>query len=146
MNDAVLRAFYTMTPRERDRLSYDDPVTRAYIEKQIMLFPAFALPDPDHAVCIVGAVPLRGVAEIWMVTGEGFERQAKTVLRQGRALCGSIYQALNLYRMAMYCDADYPAAGRWARALGFEFETVLKRAGRNGCDAEVYLWPEKKEH
>ena len=144
MSLQVLHAFRSMTPRPADEWFFVNPAMRPWIEAQIMHFPSFALPDAESPVCIVGIVPTGSVAEVWMMTGAGFETQVKTVLRQGRSLCASMYQALGLHRMEMRCDQGRPETGRFVRSLGFEYETNLKRAGARGENLDVYVWPDER--
>lgn len=144
MSQAVLHAFRNLTPRDADLRYFEDPRARQLIEAQILLFPSWALPDPQTASCVVGIVPNGRVGEVWMITGEGFEGHAKIILGIGRQLCRTMYEVLKLHRMDMRCRTDYPQAGRWAQALGLEYETTLKRAGAQGENIDVYLWPDER--
>lgn len=141
MNEAVLQAFRQFTPRPVDAWMIEHEAFRQYIEAQIETCPAFALPTLDSPSVICGFAHAFGVCEAWMVTGQNFERDFKTVLQQQRQLCATMINALDLHRLHIVIDAGNPAAASWARHLGFEYEAgPLKGYGARGNDELFYIW------
>ena len=121
----VLKAFHEMTLRPVDADYKEDPHLCAYIEQQIWNFPTFALPHIHDPVAICGLVHFRGIGEIWMVTGAGFERQAPVIVKQQRSLILSLISALNLHRLDMEIDARRADAKLYAEKLGFEYDLYV---------------------
>jgi hypothetical protein len=144
MNEAVMRAFVKFRPSPAYLWHFADLQMWRAMKAQIENFPAHALPDPENPTVLCGCVHSRGVGELWMVTGTGFRRSAPTVLAQQRQLAADIYRALGLHRLEMRIDARRKEAWLWAGKLGFRHEATLKRAGREGNDTAVFIWPDKE--
>ena len=146
MNEAVLKAFETFKPRARDAWMMDDAQYRERLERQIVLFPCYALPTSKAATCLSGLVHDMGVGELWMLTGEGFERDTRTILKLSRRLIAYLYGALKLRRLQMYIAVGDREGQIWAKHTGFRFEAgPLKRLGRRGDDLEIWIYePELK--
>lgn len=136
----VLEALDRFVPRACDADMFEPGVIEQ-LRAQIAFYPSFAFPSVESPTVLCGFVHGHGVGEAWMVTGAGFERTARQVLRQQRDLCALMYRTLGLHRMHIMVDADRPDAIRWAQSLGFEYETRLKRMSAKGLDELVYLWP-----
>lgn len=139
----IVSAFKNMTLREHERVLLLNQEMQESLILQIMNYPTFCLPTIDAPVVICGFFHALGVCTAWMVTGEGFEAQARYVLPMQRQLCRSMYEALNVHRMQLEVDKARRDAMRWAESLGFEYETVLKRAGPYAEDYAIYLWPDE---
>ena len=143
-NTDVIDAFLRMDLRYCDEWMRANPQYRDHIVWQIQHYPAFALPTPQNPVAICGLVSLFGSGTIWMVTGDGFEKQVLQVLPLQRRLCADLYKALGLHRMDMEVLNGRDDAARYAEKLGFEFECVKQRAGANGEHLLIYLWPDER--
>lgn len=137
----ILDALRTFKPRPVDAWMFEHPVISQQLVSQILYFPCMALPSNDKPTVLCGLVHnFCGAGEIWMVTGEGFERTAKTVLQQQRRLARDFYKALGLHRLHILVDSDRKDARRWAEALGFQFEARLKKYGPRGEDRDMFLF------
>jgi hypothetical protein len=142
---SVLTAFQAMTPRPVDAWMYDTPAVREQLEAQIVRFPSFALPSADRATCITGIVHAHGVAEVWMVTGNGFFRNARGILEQQRQLLRDMYDALHLHRLHILVDHGRKDAARWADLLGFRFEAgPMRKMGAKGNDLDFYIYERER--
>lgn len=142
----IAEAFLSMTMRPCDAWAHEDSAMRDHLLYQILQYPCFALPSLENMTCILGFVHNFGHCTSWMVTGEGFEKTARMVLRQQRGILSDMYRALPVRVMDAEVLACRPDAMRWAEAVGFEFETFLQRRGPGGEDVAVFLWPERKEN
>jgi hypothetical protein len=140
----IVDAFLNMRLRPCDVYAHENAAMKEMIINQILYFPSFALPCVNKAVVICGFVSSFGVCTAWMLTGEGFEAHAHHVLPMQRQLCRSMYVALGAHRMEIEVNTGRKDAEGWAERLGFEFETVLQRAGAHAEDLSVYLWPDER--
>jgi hypothetical protein len=140
VNSAIENAFQTMQVHPDHQWMIRHEAFRRQIIHQIRAFPAAVLPDTTRPAFITGIVHNCGVAECWAVRGVLFDRYAKTVLRMQRQIAHSMYAALDLHRMHILIEDDDEKGHRWARAVGFEYETRLKRAGARGTDMAVYVF------
>jgi hypothetical protein len=141
MTQGVLNALGKLQPRtDADKQLLACPEKRAWLEAQIRNFPAIALPNFDAPVAICGIACAPGFGEAWMVTGVGFEKHLKTILRQHRQMLRMMVDVLALHRLHMLIDPERPGTARYAQAVGFEFEARLKRMGLQGQDLHMYLF------
>lgn len=125
MKKTVLEAFLSMKPREGDAENaaiINDPQLRAQVIVQIERGPSVALPSVDAPVVIAGALLADDMAELWMVTGAGFEKQLKTVLRQMKQLLVTAREALAHREIKLVVNPDRPGAEAFVQALGFTYE------------------------
>lgn len=125
MTKTALTAFLSMKPREGDAESYEimtNPELRARMIVQIERGPAVALPNAESPVVICGAALGDGLAELWMVAGEGFEKQVRPVLRQMKHLVKTACEALAPREIKLVVDPDRHGTERFVRALGFVYE------------------------
>ncbi len=141
MNGAVLNAFLNFRPRPRDAWMIENEAIREQIARQIALFPAWALPTSAAPTCIAGVVYAFGAAQAWMLTGIGFERDARRILPVMQWGIRHFYERLGLRRLEMQIEVDDSPAERWARHTGFRFEAgPLKRKGARGEDMNIWLY------
>lgn len=125
MSNTVLQAFLKMKPRAGDAQSIEimtNPELRAKLIVQIERFPAVALPDTENPVLVAGAVLNDEMVELWMVAGEGFEKQLKPLLRQIRHLISTAQEAFGERAIKLCIDPDRPGTERFAQAVGFVYE------------------------
>lgn len=126
MSNTVLQAFLKMKPRAGDAQSIEimtNPELRAKLIVQIERFPAVALPDTENPVLVAGMVLSDEIAELWMVAGDGFEKQIKNVLRRMRHLLDGLENDLGGRAIKLCVDPDRPGTERFAQAVGFVYET-----------------------
>lgn len=141
MSARVLQALQNFKPRAPHLWVFENPEYLARLQRQIMLFPSFALPDSRAATCIAGIVHELGVGELWMMTGEGFERDARKILPLARGLLAHLYAHFGLHRMCMRISCDNAAGRTWAKHTGFRFECgPMKRAGARGEDMDMFVY------
>jgi len=137
----VLQALQNFRPRAADSWMLDNVHYRQRLERQVLMFPAFALPNSRAASCLTGLVHEFGVGELWMVTGEGFARDARKILPVARRLLAHLYSSLNLHRMHMLVVSDNAAGKTWAKHTGFTREAgPLKGMGPRGEDMDVFVY------
>ena len=142
---AVVEALKRMKPREKDRWMIDNVRYFDWLLAQAYHFPSFALPDIGNPSVICGIVHSFGRGEVWMVTGEDFKAQSHHTLPMQRQICRSMYRALQLHRMSLCVDAGSRSANKWAKSLGFRYETDLEKAGARAENLSVYVWPDQQK-
>jgi hypothetical protein len=141
MNDRSLEIFRNFKPRPCDAWFFEIDSVRLQLEQQILFFPVMALPSLDKPVALCGVVHAHGVGEMWMVTGEGFERKAPVIRDQQRGLCAAAVVALKLHRLHMMIESSRDDAKKWAEELGFRFEHgPVKSLSARNSDLDIYLW------
>lgn len=141
MSKRVLQALQNFKPRAPHLWVFENPAYLAQLRQQIMLFPSYALPDSKNATCIAGVVHDFGKGELWMMTGEGFERDVKKILPLARWLLADLYDSLRLHRMCMRIACDNAAGRTWAKHTGFRFECgPMKCAGARGEDMDMFVY------
>jgi len=95
---------------------------------------ATALYDGDVACCF-GAVPIwKGVAEAWILTSYIVERNPISLTRGALRYFDNIATDMQLHRLQIVVDGSNLLALRWAKALKFEHEGLLKSYGPDGSD------------
>lgn len=77
-------------------------------------------------------------AVMWFVAVEGF-RSWKKLLRQTRRVIFNA--AKTIPRIEVHVLSTWPEANDFALALGFHLESTRRRAGRDGQDVLVFVWP-----
>lgn len=136
----VMEIFYEFKPRSEDAWIFENEAFRRNVELQIANFPAFALPSIERPSALCGIVPDFGTGEVWLITGDGFRRDAAVIARQLRELCIAAYKVFNLRRIHMKVDSDRPDAKLFAEKLGFICEAKnLKNMGVRGNNIDLYL-------
>lgn len=147
MNDKALAAFYDFRPRPADAWMFKNRRYWLMIEAQIKAFPAMVLPSPDKpaAICGLGHNGF-GYGQVWLVTGQDFERHVRVIARQLRSLCEVHYDLFELHRLDMLVDSSRVDAARFAELLGFRLESAgMKGMGIRGNDVDIYLFERGKE-
>lgn len=84
-----------------------------------------------------------GVADCWAVVGDHARGRGIFVTKAARALMHQFAQELKLHRVGVIVRADNKEYGRWAKALGFEFEGIEEAAASDGTDIHRYKWLHK---
>ncbi|PZQ48885.1 MAG: hypothetical protein DI551_00715 [Micavibrio aeruginosavorus] len=145
MSEAVLRAFLNFKPRAVDAWMCEEP-WRDQVIAQILTSPSFVLPSLQTPVAICGVYISCGVGTAWLITGEGFERQAHIVAKQAKQFCRDAYAIYGLHRLHMLVDSDRPEAKRFAEKLGFVCEAArMKFMGARGQDLDIYFLERKDD-
>ncbi len=141
MKEAVLTALQNFKPRAADAWMLENAAYRQRLERQIVLFPAYALPDSVAPVCLCGVVHDFGVGELWMLTGEGFDGALRRLLPLSRELVRHVFEGLQLRRLELYVESARKESAIWAKHMGFTFEFgPLRGKGATGQDLDLWTF------
>ena len=89
--------------------------------------------------CCWGAYPIwDGVAEGWLLTSYQVETSPITITRGALRYFNIIYSDMQLHRLQIVVDCRNTIAMRWARALKFAEEGVLRGYGPDGADHVMF--------
>ena len=75
-----------------------------------------------------------GLAEMWMVPGKGLDRHAISLVRGARAVTDSALSDYGVRRLQITVKVENDTAFRFAKALHFEVESIMRRFGPEGSD------------
>lgn len=146
LNARALIALENFRPRPETAYLVENAFYRDRLVRQILAFPSYALPSSANPSCIAGLVHEFGVGELWMLTGENFERDARRILPLARRLLAHLYSSLGLHRMCMRIAVDNLPGQRWAKHTGFQWECgPMKRAGARGEDLDMWFYKSNNE-
>lgn len=102
-------------------------------EKRGPCFTVFV--EDEGPACSYGFVPLwHGVWECWLITATLVEKYPMTTIRAARRAMLQIESDLQAHRLQMTVNARVPLSLRFAEALNFAPEGVLKSYGPDGSD------------
>lgn len=86
-------------------------------------------------VAVFGVRPLWSTNfEMWMIPGEGIERNAIAVLRGARRLLDSVIEEFGLLRLQITVRCENEVAFKFAKRLGFKIESTMRYFGPEGAD------------
>lgn len=118
------RAYFSEVPDFRLRLKMYSQQKHSYS----------AIVDGQIACCW-GAYPLwSGVAEAWLITSYKVETYPVALTRGAMRYFNNICTDMALHRLQLSVDCRNVVAVRWARALSFKEEGVMKKYGPTGAD------------
>lgn len=90
-------------------------------------------------VCCWGAIKLwPGVAECWLLTGEQIVGYPVTLTRGARRYFDHLIEDQKLHRLQITVDTANDLAIRWANALSFRQEGVLRHYGVDKSDHIIF--------
>ena len=90
-------------------------------------------------ICCFGYVELwRGVAEMWMLTSNHIETHPVAATRGAQRHINRIATEAKLKRLQITVDVTHVVAMRWADALKFNREGVLRQYGADGADYMMF--------
>lgn len=93
----------------------------------------------DQFVAAAGIViPYPGLGEGWAVVGPLAVKHRVWFHRTTLRFMVRFMKDLNLNRLQATVRADWPTGIRWAKHLGFQPETTLRKFGRNGEDMMMF--------
>lgn len=75
-----------------------------------------------------------GLVELWLLPGEGIDRHVRTLLVGARAILKDVISDSDIRRVQIAVKVEHEAAFRFAKALGFEVECILRKYGPEGAD------------
>ena len=101
---------------------------------------ALALEDQFNNLCGVVSIAVMwgGVASFGAVLTPHIQKQPVAAIKVCRFLLRKSEIFFKLHRIEVYIQTDYKTGHRWARALGFQPEGVLRKFGPDGKDHTIY--------
>lgn len=117
-----------------DQTSIKDYIERAKV--YAVRGPCFtAIMEGEGVLMCYGFLPYwSGVYEAWALTSYLVEKHPVTVIRKAQSLFNQVESDLNAHRLQITVKCDNKRALRFAEALRFRSEGVLKAYGPNGSD------------
>lgn len=100
----------------------------------------YALEDNEGNLCGVmgGFLIWGGVASVGALFTPHLTKYRVASIRAVKSVIDLMFKEFNLHRMEMAVQADYRTGHRWAKALGFEPEGILKKYGPDQADHIMY--------
>ena len=98
--------------------------------------PAYTIFDEfDHLVCCGGVmVPWQGMGTCWFYLNPNQRHRVREMYRILIQTLVGIITTYGLVRLEAHVDAEFAAGLRFARHLGFECESIMRRWGPGGRD------------
>jgi RimJ/RimL family protein N-acetyltransferase len=108
---------------------------KSLISCQAQMGVAFTAFRRNRAVAIIGVVNIwPGVGEMWSVFDEEARSIPATMLRAGKGFSDIAIRYLQLHRLQITVRTDDNRAFRYAKAIGFETESVMRKYGPDQVD------------
>jgi RimJ/RimL family protein N-acetyltransferase len=108
---------------------------KSLISCQAQMGVAFTAFRHNRAVAIIGVVNIwPGVGEMWSVFDEEARSIPATMLRAGKGFSDIAIRYLQLHRLQITVRTDDNRAFRYAKAIGFETESVMRKYGPDQID------------
>ena len=76
----------------------------------------------------------QGVAEAWMLPGEGIEHNAISLVKGARSLFDIAIERNEIRRLQIAVKVENDTAYKFAKAVGFGVESVMRKFGPEGSD------------
>ena len=127
---------YSMDLREFDKKPFKDVPNYDELLKMYGQQPhAYTVLYQTEMICSFGAIKLwPGNAEVWLLTSYQFERVPISATRTAMRYFNHIAIDLRLHRLQMTVEADNLFAVRWASAVKFTNEGLMRGYGPVGQD------------
>lgn len=91
-------------------------------------------------ICFAGINHKRyGVGELWVIRGKLIQENKFNFYKSIRNLIEFTFQHMEIHRLEIAVDVNYPEYFKWAESLGFELEGVQKRYDHLGNDHAIYV-------
>lgn len=125
-----------MDLRPHDRVYYDCiPNFREYLKLYMASGNALTAVVPEGMACCFGVNAMwPGIAEGWMLTSHLVDGYPVSLTRSTTRYFNRIATEMKLKRLQLTVNATNVVAVRWANALGFTREGVLRSYGADGAD------------
>lgn len=108
---------------------------KSLISCQAQMGVAFTAFRHNRAIAIMGIVNIwPGVGEMWSVFDEEARSIPATMLRAGTSFSDIAIRYLQLHRLQITVRTDDNRAFRYAKAIGFETESVMRKYGPDQVD------------
>jgi hypothetical protein len=79
-------------------------------------------------------MPWHGLAEMWLIPGDNISSNAMLLVRGARAVSDAALEDFNLRRLQINVKVGNDTAFKFAKALRFEVESVMRKFGPEGAD------------
>lgn len=79
-------------------------------------------------------MPWDGLAELWMIPGDNIKSHAISLVRGAKAVTDTALDNFNLRRLQISVKVGNDTAFKFAKALRFEVESVMRKFGPEGAD------------
>lgn len=95
--------------------------------------------DEGQVVCFAGVNHLRtGVGEVWVIRSELINSHKFEFYKAMRGLIDFLIVNMELHRVELAIDCRWKGGDKWARSIGFSFESVKKAYDFNYNDHAIY--------
>tara|TARA_R100001463_G_scaffold32675_3_gene73063 strand:+ start:5391 stop:5834 length:444 start_codon:yes stop_codon:yes gene_type:complete len=97
---------------------------------------SYTLIENGHIICCSGIVDMwPGVGEAWFIASSKIHDNVRPFIRFAKTdIMHRVTTDNNLWRVQGVCKADWPAARRFARLMGFEEEGLMRKYGPEQAD------------
>jgi len=93
----------------------------------------------EEVICIAGINHLRiGVAEAWLIPSDSINKCKFAFFKTIKRLVDYVNYNMEIHRFILAIDCSWMGGDRWARALGFKFESIAKAYDFNRQDHAIY--------
>ncbi len=93
----------------------------------------------DSAIAVIGITPIwKGVAEVWSMTSERVRECPIAFHRLVLSMIDQYQHTLGLHRVYMHVKFGFHEGVRWANALGFKCEGLMKKMAQDGSDILLF--------
>jgi len=108
---------------------------KSMVSQQAQMGVAFTAFRHNRPIAVIGVVNIwPGVGELWSIFDNQAREHPASMLRCGRSFVDIATRYLNLHRLQITVRTDDIRAIRYAKALRFETEAVLKMYGPDKVD------------
>lgn len=75
-----------------------------------------------------------GLVEAWFIPGQGLSKHSRSTLVGARAIMEDAISQTRIRRLQITVKKDNDTAFKFAKALGFEVESIMRKFGPEGAD------------
>lgn len=98
-----------------------------------------AIINGGETICIAGINHLRlGVCEAWLIPSDSVNRYKLSFFKAVRRLVDFVFQNMSIHRFEIAIDCEWHEGTKWAKALGFKFESIAREYDFNRRDHAIY--------
>jgi RimJ/RimL family protein N-acetyltransferase len=108
---------------------------KSMVAQQARMGSAFTVFRHNRPIAILGVINIwPGVGEMWSIFDNEARQIPATALRTGRSFGDIAIRYLQLHRLQITVRTDDNRAFRYAKAIGFETESVMRKYGPDQID------------
>lgn len=102
---------------------------------------SFTLIENGHIICCAGIVNMwPGVGEAWFIASDKIHSNARPFIRFAKNSMQKVADENDLWRVQAVCKADWPAAIKFVKFMGFETEGLMRKYGPEAMDYLRVAW------